>query len=153
MRLSWSNFRLIIEMQILFISNPIFRLSLELLSEVPKMRLKVAMKLFTFFDDYGLTLTKLGKIEESCPEFPIWGSGVASQVAMILENLRLGRPKFGLFIKKSNLFLWSRRTPHVKSWPHMKLLPLALTQWSLAQKGESSISTFKKSFLIIGIDG
>ena len=58
-------------MQILFISNPIFRLSLELLSEVPKMRLKVAMKLFTFFDDYGLTLTKLGKIEESCPEFPI----------------------------------------------------------------------------------
>ena len=37
-----------------FISNPIFRLSLQLLSEVPKMRLKVAMKLLTFFDDYRL---------------------------------------------------------------------------------------------------
>jgi len=32
-----------------FISNPIFWLSLELLSEVPQMRLKVAMKLLTFF--------------------------------------------------------------------------------------------------------
>ena len=37
-----------------FISNPIFRLSLELLSEVPKMRLKIAMKLLTFFGDYRL---------------------------------------------------------------------------------------------------
>ena len=37
-----------------FISNPIFRLSLELLSEVPKMRLKIAMKLRTFFGDYRL---------------------------------------------------------------------------------------------------
>ena len=37
-----------------FISNPIFRLSLELLSEVPKKRLKIAMKLLTSFDDYRL---------------------------------------------------------------------------------------------------
>ena len=37
-----------------FISNPIFRLSLELLSEVPKMRLKIAMKLLTFFGDFRL---------------------------------------------------------------------------------------------------
>ena len=37
-----------------FISNPIFRLSLELVSEVPKMRLKIAMKLLTFFGDYWL---------------------------------------------------------------------------------------------------
>ena len=37
-----------------FISNPIFRLSLDLLSEAPKMRLKIAMKLLTFFGDYSL---------------------------------------------------------------------------------------------------
>jgi len=49
-----------------FTSNLIFRLSLELLSEVPKMWLKVAMKLLTFYHDYRLKLTKLGKIEESC---------------------------------------------------------------------------------------
>ena len=48
-----------------FISNPIFGLSLELLSEVPEMRLKVAMKLLTIFDDYRLKSTKFGKIEES----------------------------------------------------------------------------------------
>ena len=89
---------------IFFISNPIFRLSLELLLEMPKMRLKVAMKLLTFFDDYRLKSTKFGKIEESCLEFPIWGSAVADQVAMIFENLKLGRSKLGLLIKK-NVYL------------------------------------------------
>ena len=39
---------------IFFYKQPIFRLSLELLSEVPKMRLKIAMKLLTFFGDYRL---------------------------------------------------------------------------------------------------
>ena len=47
-----------------FISNPIFQLSLELLSEVPRMRLKIAMKLLTFFGDYRLKKQKLGKIED-----------------------------------------------------------------------------------------
>ena len=37
-----------------FKSNLIFRLSLELLSEVPKIRLKIAMKLQTFFGDFRL---------------------------------------------------------------------------------------------------
>ena len=46
---------------IFFISSPIFRLSLELLSEVPKMRLKIAMKLLTFFGDYRLKLAKIGQ--------------------------------------------------------------------------------------------
>ena len=54
-----------------FISNPTFQLRLELLSEVSEMRLTVAMKLLRFFDDYRLKLTKFGKIEESCLEFPI----------------------------------------------------------------------------------
>ena len=54
-------------------------MSLELQSEVPKMKLKVAMKLLTFYD-YRLKLAKFGKIEESCLEFPIWGSAVADQV-------------------------------------------------------------------------
>ena len=74
-----------------FISNPTFQLSLELLSEVPEMRLTVAIKLVRFFDDYRLIITKFGKIEQSCPEFPIWGSAVADQVAMIFENVMLGR--------------------------------------------------------------
>ena len=38
----------------IFIINPIFGLCFEILSEVPKMRLKIAMKVLTFIGDYRL---------------------------------------------------------------------------------------------------
>jgi len=52
-----------------FISNPIFWLSLELLSEVPQMRLKVAMKLLTFFKLLRISDSRLGSCELSGYDF------------------------------------------------------------------------------------
>ena len=44
-----------------FISNSIFQLSLELLPKVPKMSLKVAMKLLTMFADFRLKYKENGQ--------------------------------------------------------------------------------------------
>ena len=48
-----------------------FDLSLELLSKVPKMSLKVAIKLLMFMTILGSNSKKTGKIDKSCYLFPL----------------------------------------------------------------------------------
>ena len=77
-----------------------------MLSDVPKMRLKLYTKLVTCFDDNMHKQTKVGKIEESCKEFLILGPAVSNSIATIFDKMRLSRLKFGLLMKK-NLVLHS----------------------------------------------
>ena len=73
--------------------NSIFLLSLELLGQVPEMRLKLAKKLLILADFKLIGLLKNREVF-----FSLRGSAVDCQVAEIFENMKVSWTKMELFM-------------------------------------------------------